>query len=511
MIEFLREHGARRINSAVMDDRRTVTPGAILDYGNAGLFGLQVEQEFGGQQLSYRDAWRVIEQAAAIDLNLGLVVGVHNAVGVTPIRRFADPRVKSAVLPLLATGRSLATIASSEPGAGSHVRAIATTARRTADGYVVDGTKAWTSLGSWAGHITLLARLVDEDGRRRGITAFLVEGRSEGFTPRHEAATMGMRGLPQNTIDINGLRLRRADLLGPEGAGMKVGECAFHAGRGLLSAGSVGVMKRCLQLAGRYVLRRSVATGRLIENGRVQQILSDCQAATRAVEILVGHLAAELDAGREVPDEVYSTCKIVSSELAFQVADWCVQLMGARGYLDTNQVAQIFRDIRLLRIFEGSTELLTMHLGSRLGRAPGVLEDLLVTDFDGQATLETVERAHREVSGGFPRQSTGPAAQRNGQILASLGGEIACWALLSAAVARTARRTGTELDQYTDQWARHQLADRIRRASDRQRQFGILGADSLTDGLHAYQRSIGDVTPSLPGLDWESDVLLRRS
>ncbi|GGZ64494.1 hypothetical protein GCM10010344_33600 [Streptomyces bluensis] len=511
LMSFLRTYAEGRVNSALMDDRRSVTPAAILDLGKAGLFGLQVAQKYGGLELSHADAYRVIAQAAVMDTNLALIAGVHNAIGVTPIRVFGDDRTKAVVLPEIARGRSLATLAVSEPGAGSNVQGITTTATAVPGGYVVNGRKCWISLGAWAGHVNLLAKTTDEQGRPTGLSAFLVEGHSDGFVPGPEAVTLGMKAFPQNRIDITNLRLPSEALLGAEGQGMAVAQSAFYGGRGMLGGACVGVMKRCLQLTGRFAARRHVATGTLLHNGRVQQILSECVAATRAVEILVHQVAHDLDSGREVSPELYSACKILATELAFRVADWSVQLLGGRGYLDTNVIGQLFRDIRLLRIFEGATETLTVYMGSVISKEPRNLIELVSGRYRAVGTMELLGKTYDRLVAGLPASDRGlRAALRDKHILASVTGELACWGLLSAMTEYTAHRTGTELDRYTAFWAGRQLNDRVQQAGDTKRQFEVLDAAFLSEQIATYATEIGDVQQSLAGEDRQLDVLLSR-
>lgn len=494
-----------------MDDRRSVSPGSILDLGKAGLFGLQIEQKYGGQELSNADAYRVIAQAVAMDTNLALILGVHNAIGVMPIRTFADEKVKVNVLPQLARGAALVTIAASEPGAGSDVQGISTTATAVPGGYLVNGTKMWISLGAWAGYVNLLARTTDEYGHSKGLSAFLVQTPCAGFVPGAEAMTLGMKGFPQNRIDIKDLRLPRDALLGVEGQGMAVAQSAFYAGRSMLGGACIGAMKRCLQLTARYAARRSVATGRLLDNGRVQQILSECMAATRAVEIFVQHVAEDLDAGREVPTEIYSACKVLSTELAFRVADWSVQLLGARGYLDTNVVGKIFRDIRLLRLFEGATETLTVYMGSKIAKDPQRVIELIDERYGSRSTVELLGGVYSDIMTGLPRpDNDSGTSHRNKHIFANITGDLTCWGILAAMTAHTAQRTGATLDQYTAFWAERQLADRVHQARDGKRQYEVFDATFLAEQIAEYETAIGNVQQNLAGEGRELDDLLAR-
>jgi alkylation response protein AidB-like acyl-CoA dehydrogenase len=510
LIAFLRQYGEERVNSHLIDERRTIPPSVILDLGRAGLFGLRVAESYGGQALSHVDTFRVITQATAIDANVALTLGIHNAIGISPIEAFADDQAKSTVLPQLARGTSLATIAASEPGAGSNLQGISTVATKVSGGYVVNGAKCWISLGSWAGHINLITKLQDQYGRAQGVCAFLVEGASKGFTPGHEVMTVGMRGLPQNHIDIADLRLPAGALLGAEGEGLAVAQTAFEAGRAMLAAASLGTMQRCLQLATRFASRREVATGRLLDNGRTQQILSECVAATRAVEMLVQRVAGDLDQGRKIPPELYFACKIMSTELGWGVVDRSMQLLGARGYLDTNIVARHFRDFRLLRIFEGATEAVTVYVGSLIGKDPARFQELLAERFGAQSVLERLGAAYSDILAGVPSEAGSSTAQRDRHILANIGGELACWGILASLTQHTASRTHTELDRYTAAWAERQLEDRLRMARDGKRQYEILSPAFLADQIGGYTAAIGDIEQGLAGEATDLDELLAR-
>ncbi|MBB5801030.1 alkylation response protein AidB-like acyl-CoA dehydrogenase [Saccharothrix ecbatanensis] len=506
IVSFLRGYADERLNSRLIDERRGLPPSVVLELGKAGLLGLQVEREYGGRQLGHRDTFRVIEQVAAIDPNLTLLVAVHNAIGITPVRHFADRARKAEVLPVLARGAGLATIAASEPGAGSDLRAIATTARQLPDGgYLLNGDKSWISLGSWAGHVTVFAQLEAADGRPLGITGFLVEAGTPGFIPGEEILTLGMKGIPQNHIAIRDLRLPPGALLGAEGQGLAVAQSAFMAGRAFVGAVSLGAMKRCLQLAHRYASRRTVATGGLFDNGRTQQILSGNVAATHAVDALMGHMAGVLDRGAHLPDELYFAAKIMGSELMWRVVDSSVQMLGARGYLDTNIVGQYFRDYRLLRIFEGATEAVTVYLGSTVLKDPDGFCAMLAAQFGGSTAVDAVSRCLARLR--VNRRGVDLSDQRNHHVLANAVGELAGWAVLAAV---TASAGGRDVDTLTAEWCRERLYDTIRTTEQDPRPSELFPSDTISREITGYADVIGDTEQTLPGEASHLDSLLAR-
>ena len=313
------------------------------------------------------DTLRVIEQLGAIDQTLTLFVGNHNVLGVGPIMKYGSQAQKEQLLPKLATGREIAAYGLTEPGAGSNPRAISTKAIPNGnDGWLLEGSKIWSGSAAWSSIINVFAQQLDSNGKAIGISCFVVPQITKGLQQGSEALTMGMRGMVQNSIFLEGVSVREQQLLGEAGAGMKVAQDAMMYGRLGLAAGCIGGMKRCAQLMLRYSQGRSVSTGCLLDNPVTLVRLSNLNAAITAVESLVFTIAQLLDRGYSIPEELYTACKTSAPEFFWQAADDLVQLLGGRGYIETNIAPQILRDARVFRIFEGPTETLNMFLGSRV-------------------------------------------------------------------------------------------------------------------------------------------------
>ncbi|MEY9860802.1 alkylation response protein AidB-like acyl-CoA dehydrogenase [Catenulispora sp. GAS73] len=508
MIEFLRHYADSSLDSWLIDERRTLPPSLVSQFGAEGLLGLRVDRKHGGRELSYVDTFRVIRQAAAIDPNLAVLLVVHNSLGIPPIRDFADEATKQQVLPILATGRGLTTVATSEPGMGSNVvRGMTATAVRQADrGFIVNGEKSWISLGAASTFVTVLAKLQEPNGRKRGITAFLLPTSTPGFHPRSEAMTIGLRAIPQDHIALEDMRLSSSAVLGAEGDGAAVAQNSFRTGRAFLAATGTGAMQRCIQLAERFASRRSIATGRLLDNGVTQRILADCTAAARTVEALVFSAATKMDGDELVPDEFFFACKIIGCELAGEVVDRCVQLLGARGFVDTDIVGKYFRDFRVLRIFEGATEAMSVYIGTRILRDLESFNTTMVKTFgptklgsDLKASLhDLVDRAGSDLTPG----------QRH--LLARAVGEVACWGVTAAAIAEAAENTRTELDCYAAHWAVQRLEQRLAAAHREVRPALELPAEVLASHIAQYVRSIGDTQQSYGGERRTVDAYLHR-
>jgi len=501
MLRFLRTYAQNFLNSRLMDERRSLPPAMISEFAEAGLLGLQVPRELGGQDLSHSDLNQLFTQLGAIDANLAVFCAVHNTLGIAPILLSATDEVKSRVLPRLAAGQALTTSAISEPGIGSHVRGMTTSATRHPDGsYTIKGVKKWISLGGDARYVNIFAGLRDERGRPLGITGFLVDSRTPGFAIGPEMLTLGLRAVPQYDLTFNNLRVPPSALLGAEGNGLATAKAAFMGGRAVLAAMAMGAAMRSLELAQRFTKGREVATGSLAENGRIREVLAEAAAAIQAVETLISRIATWRDAGQDVPDAWYFCAKILGCELGWKAIDTSLKVLGARGFLDTNTVGQHFRDYRLFRIFEGSTEAITVYLGTTLVRHPDQFTKLVHRTRPTAPVLKLIDQV-AEIGADRPDDV---AAQH---IHAALVGELVCWTLLTMVTSEAAARSA--MDGYTASWAEHQLQRRLRSA-----QLGSRGSlptkAEFDEHVAGYAQVIGDVDQRRwPAEEWRSDPLLR--
>ncbi|HYH44833.1 MAG TPA: acyl-CoA dehydrogenase family protein, partial [Thermoanaerobaculia bacterium] len=514
---WLRAFARQRIDSRLIDERRSISPHIVLEFARQGLFGLQAPVESGGLGLSTAETVKVLEQLGAIDLTLATFVAGHNALGLRPIQRFATPRRRDELLSDLASGRQLAAFALTEPGAGSNPRALAATATETAPGrWQLRGTKLWSGSASWAGVIHVFARLVSADGRLGGITAFQVRPGAPGLRQGPEALTMGLRGMSQSTVHLEGVEVGPEDLLGEPEAGLTVAEDAMSFTRLCLAAIAVGGMKRCAQLMVRYASRREIATGRLLDSPVTLVRLGELTAAIQATECLVQVVAGALDEGRRVPSELFAACKTAGPELLWRAADDLVQLLGGRGYLENNVAPQILRDARVFRIFEGPTEALRMHLGSSVSHGSPDLDAFV----SGPLGAPGVAARLRDAALALGARFTGPASpfsdHPSGLRWAHvLTGEAATYALLEAAVEFVAGRSGPEGPaagtlRRAGSWARMCFDETLRRGlAASSSEAALLGAGEVERLVEDLTATLGDVDQAAAGEDGGLDELLR--
>jgi alkylation response protein AidB-like acyl-CoA dehydrogenase/acyl carrier protein len=506
LIGWLRQYAGRRLNSRLIDERRTIAPYVVLDLGNQGFFGLQAPREYGGRALAACDLMRVLEQLAAVDLTIATMVGVHNGLGLRPLLQFGAAALQRRLLPQLASGRQLAAYAQTEPQAGSNPLAMQTRAVRANGGWVVTGHKHLIGLGAWAGMLTVLAKAVDAGGAPLGAIALLVPEDAPGLAQGPEALTMGMRGMVQNTVMFDRVFVPDEQVLLAPGEGMEVARDAMGFARLGIGALCVGAMKRCAQLMARYAARREIATGRLADNPVTVAWLHELTCAIHALDALVRAIAAVLDARMALPHEATLACKVLASELLWQSADRLVQLLGGRGYLENNIAPQLLRDARVLRILEGPSETLTMHLGA--GAAlPDNGAERFIAGVLGRPLL-AAELAAALACGRASAAGTADAAAM--QWLDYRRGELCAWALLLGATEQRAMfDPGTRAGTDAADWARARFeAARLALAAGAAVRPA---ASELLARIDGYADAIGDVEQALAGEADQLDPLLQRA
>jgi alkylation response protein AidB-like acyl-CoA dehydrogenase len=510
LIEWLRSYGERRINSRLIDERRSIPPYVVLDFGNQGLLGLQVEERHGGLALRNRDIARVIGQLSAIDLGLGGWLTTCVFPGIRPIAAFGNDAVKRDLLPQLARGRMLGAYAQTEVGAGSDFTQITAAAvPRPGGGFRLSGDKVWIGNGSWAGVVTVLAHVCDHKGNPVDMAAFAVRTDQAGVTPGEELLSMGMRGMVQSKLSFRDVDVEPTHVLGD---GLMVGVDSMMFTRLALGACSVGAMKRCLQLIHRFASRRAISTGKLFHSPVTLGLAGELVAKIAATEALLNAIADQLDADAPVPLEPFVAVKVAGSEFLWQAADRLVQILGSRGYDEANLAPQLLRDARVFRIFEGPTEALAEFLGSRalIDGSPGVygyLRHELASPEIADRLAACVERLR--ASSLEPRVSLPANAVHAWRC--AIAGDLVTWAFLAGSLARACGRSPTAAQRRALDWTNLAFTRAVDRALEGDPlRAAIRPADELAEAILGYDDAIGAVEQTLAGESRDFDPLLRR-
>ncbi|HRD68507.1 MAG TPA: AMP-binding protein [Legionella sp.] len=377
LTNWLREYGVKRINPFIMDERRCIPPHIMLHFAQKGLFGLQIPKSMGGLGLNFRQSFRLLEQISAINLSLGIFVGLANS-NIYPLFRYGNSSVREKYIPLLAQGHDLAAFALTEPAAGSDVHQIQTTAKAVEEGgWIINGTKCLSGSAAWSGIINVFAKAYDHKNQLLGITAFAVPTDLPGIRQGDESITMGLKAMSQNHIHFENVYVAPEYILGRPGEGLVIAEETLTHSRLGMASLCLGAMKRCVQIATRFSQHRTIATGLLVENPLWIKRINDMYFSISATEYLLQNCIDKIDNGEPLPVELALVNKLLSTEFLWKITDQCMQVLGGRGYLEINGIAQIMRDARVMRIFEGTSEVLFDYLGALVLEKPDKLTMIL--------------------------------------------------------------------------------------------------------------------------------------
>jgi len=333
-------------------------PDAIVaEMKELGLFGLTIPEAYGGLQLTMEEeALAMIEMGRASPA-FRSVFGTTVGIGSMGIVMDGTDQQKLQWLPKMATGEVIASFALTEPDAGSDAASLRTSAVKDGDHYVVNGTKRYITNAPHASVFTLMARTNAADKGAGGVSAFIVDAKSPGISLGKIDRKMGQRGAHTCDVIFDNVRVPAANLIGlKEGQGFKTAMKVLEKGRIHIAAIAVGAALRMLDDALRYALQRKQFGQPIAEFQLVQALLADSKAEVYAAQCMVMDAARRRDAGENVATEA-SCCKMFASEMCGRVADRAVQIFGGAGYLADYGIERFYRDVRLFRIYEGTTQI----------------------------------------------------------------------------------------------------------------------------------------------------------
>lgn len=337
-----------------------------------GAFGMKIPQRYGGLGLSLVDYGRALMLVSTVHPSLGALLSAHQSIGVPePVHQFGSPAQKQEYLPRCAAG-AISAFLLTEPDVGSDPARLGTTATPTEDGaaYLLDGTKLWTTNGPIAELLVVMAVVPPHDGERGGISAFVVEADTPGITVEHRNRFMGLRGMENGVTRFRQVRVPAENRLGREGQGLKIALTTLNTGRLSIPAICAGGSKWALSIARQWSAER-VQWGRPVgEHEAIASKLAFIAATTFALESVFDLSARLADAGQKDVRIEAALAKLWASEMGYRVADELVQIRGGRGYESADSLAargeravgaeQLLRDMRINRIFEGSSEIMRL-------------------------------------------------------------------------------------------------------------------------------------------------------
>ncbi len=333
------------------DADREMDPAVIEQLAELGFFGMLVPDEYGGLGFDLPTYAGVLEALAWGEPVVALLLSIHSAFGVGPILRHGSDAQKQTWLPRLASGEVQACFALSERDAGSDAGAIATLARRTDAGWVLDGEKKWVSNGRAAGLAVVVARTDPDASGPRGTSAFLVPTDSRGWSVTHRETTMGLRSAEVVTVRLDGVEVGDDALLGEPGRGFALAMEGLDTGRLGIAAQAVGIASAALDHAVRYAGEREQFDTKLKDFEGMQFKLADMATRVEAARALLGTAAAQPSTRHA------SMAKLFASEAAMAVTTQAVQVFGGYGYMRDYPVEKLMRDAKATEIYEGTNEI----------------------------------------------------------------------------------------------------------------------------------------------------------
>ncbi|MFZ0422198.1 MAG: isovaleryl-CoA dehydrogenase [Xanthobacteraceae bacterium] len=334
------------------------------ELGALGLHGITVEEEWGGSGMGYLAHCVAMEEISRASAAIGLSYGAHSNLCVNQIRRNGSDEQKRRYLPKLISGAHVGALAMSEPGAGSDVVSMRTRADRKGDRYILNGSKMWITNGPVADTLVIYAK-TDRTAGARGITAFVVEKDSKGFSAGKKLDKLGMRGSDTSEIVLQDCEVPADNVLGVIGNGVNVLMSGLDYERTVLAAGPLGVMQNCLDIVIPYVHQRTQFGQPIGRFQLMQAKLADMYVTLNAAKAYVYAVAKACDRGETTREDAAGAI-LYASERATWMALETIQCLGGNGYINDYPAGRLLRDAKLYEIGAGTSEIRRMLIGREI-------------------------------------------------------------------------------------------------------------------------------------------------
>jgi acyl-CoA dehydrogenase len=344
-------------------------PQHVVDQMKAlGLFGIAVPEEYGGLDLDMETECLVAFELGETSPAFRSVAGTNIGIGSQALILFGTEEQKSKWLPGIASGDLIASFALTEPEAGSDAAGLKTKATRDGDHYILNGTKRYITNANKADLFTVMARTNPDEPGARGVSAFIVERDTPGLSVGKPEKKMGQQGAHICDVVFENARVPAANMIAKEGEGFKVAMSVLDKGRLHISAVATGVSKRLIREMVNYALERKQFGKPIFEHQMMQALIADSQAETYAAECMILDAARRRDAGEDVT-MLASCTKLFATEACGRVADRAVQVFGGAGYVTDYGIERFYRDVRIFRLYEGTSQIQQIIIARELARA----------------------------------------------------------------------------------------------------------------------------------------------
>ncbi|MBB3956087.1 acyl-CoA dehydrogenase family protein [Novosphingobium sediminicola] len=361
--EMLRDTVRRFVDERLIPAEDTVeeadaVPAEIIDQmREMGLFGISVPEEFGGLGCTMAEEAGLIRELTRASIVFRSVIGTTVGIGSQGIVMDGTPEQKAQWLPKFATGEAMASFGLTEPEAGSDAASLRTIAIREGDNYRINGTKRYITNAPRASVFTLMARTDPDNKGAGGISAFILPANTPGLSLGKPDKKMGQKGAVTTDVILEDVIVPASAIIGGvPGMGFKTAMKVLDRGRIHIAAVALGMCDRLIGMALQYAMERKQFGQRIANFQLMQALLADMKVDMLTTEALMNSVAARFDAGEKVSLEC-SALKYHASEAVGRVADRAVQIFGGAGYMAEYKVERFYRDVRLLRIYEGTSQI----------------------------------------------------------------------------------------------------------------------------------------------------------
>jgi acyl-CoA dehydrogenase len=364
---FVREQLVPREQEVADTDE--IPPALVAQMRELGLFGLCIPEQYGGLALTMEEEVMVAFEIAHTSPAFRSLIGTNNGIGSQGIVIDGTEEQKNAWLPRMAAGDVIGAFALTEPGAGSDAGSLATSAVRDGDHYVINGAKRFITNAPEAGVFTVMARTDAGSKSAGGVSAFIVERDTPGLSLGKIDKKMGQRGAHTCDVIFDNCRVPASAIIGGrEGMGFKTAMKVLDKGRLHISAVCVGAAERMLDDALRYAMEREQFGQAIAGFQLIQAMLADSKAEIYAAKSMVLDAARRRDNGEDISTEA-SCCKLFAAEMCGRVADRSVQIHGGAGYVSDYAAERFYRDVRLFRIYEGTSQIQQLVIARNMIKA----------------------------------------------------------------------------------------------------------------------------------------------
>lgn len=341
---------------AKVSEEDAIPEDALAEMRALGLFGLSIPEEYGGLGLSMEDECRTMFEFCRCSPAFRSAFGTNVGIGSQGLAMFGSEAQKQKWLPGIASGDLVTSFALTEPEAGSDSGAVRTKAELAGDHYVINGTKRYITNANRASLFTVMARTNPDVKGGAGVSAFVVPSDLAGVTVGKPEKKMGQQGAHICDVNFDNVRVPIENRLGEEGQGFRIAMQVLDRGRLHISSVCVGVAERLIEESVRYAAERKQFGQPISSFQMIQAQLADCRAEANAGRAMVLDAARKRDAGEDVTMDA-AAAKLFCSEMVGRVADRAVQIFGGSGYVADHGIERFYRDVRIFRLYEGTSEI----------------------------------------------------------------------------------------------------------------------------------------------------------